>query len=245
MGFRLIPVTFGKFMAKKKNYYAVFKGATPGIYNTWPEAQAQINGFPGAKYRGFVTREEAVSWMENPLPTKTTARKKATIKVESLSDEPDHRDAVLIYTDGGSINNPGPGGYGAVQIYGEDRKEYSGGYSLTTNNRMELMACIVALRKLEIRDLPVFLYSDSSYVVNGISKGWAKKWQKNNWLKSDKKTAANADLWEELLGLCQPLDIKFCWVKGHAGHPENERCDFLANGMARKSGHPEDKGYKP
>jgi ribonuclease HI len=109
---------------------------------------------------------------------------------------------------------------------------------------MELMGCIVALQKLEQRDKPITLYSDSSYVVNGIVKGWAKNWRKNGWIKSDKKPAVNQDLWEKLLELVEPLAITFKWVKGHAGNPLNERCDELAVASARRSGLPEDVGYK-
>jgi ribonuclease HI len=150
---------------------------------------------------------------------------------------------VTIYTDGGARYNPGPGGYGIVQIYNGERKELSGGYKLTTNNRMELMGCIVALRELEHRDKPVTVYSDSSYVVNGIVKGWAKSWRKKGWIKSDKQPAVNPDLWAELLDLVEELDITFKWVKGHAGHPMNERCDELAVACARRDELPVDIGY--
>ena len=109
---------------------------------------------------------------------------------------------------------------------------------------MELMGCIVALRELQHRDIKVTLYSDSSYVVNGISKGWAKNWRKNGWIKSDKQPAINSDLWAELLDLVTGLDIAFKWVKGHAGHPMNERCDELAVAAARQEGSPVDKGYR-
>ena len=108
---------------------------------------------------------------------------------------------------------------------------------------MELMGCIVALRELEYRDKPVTLYSDSSYVVNGIVKGWAKSWRKRGWIKSDRKPAVNPDLWAQLLDLVEDLNIAFKWVKGHAGHPMNERCDELAVACARQDGLPEDPGY--
>jgi ribonuclease HI len=109
---------------------------------------------------------------------------------------------------------------------------------------MELMGVIVALRSLEKKDKPITLYTDSSYVVNGITKGWAEKWRQNNWIKSDKQPAINPDLWGELLDLIKPLNIKFMWVKGHAGNIYNERCDELAVSSAKKPGLPEDKGYK-
>ncbi len=154
------------------------------------------------------------------------------------------KNRVTIYTDGGSSGNPGPGGYGAVQFYDGKIKELAGGFRHTTNNRMELMGVIVALRELEYRDLPVTVYTDSSYVVNGITKGWAKKWRSNNWIKSDRQPAVNPDLWGELLDLAAELDVTFVWVKGHAGNMFNERCDELAVSSAKKKGLPEDKGYR-
>ena len=174
-------------MATKK-YYAIVSGRKPGIYDNWPAAQAQVTGYPGAKFKGFTSREEAEAWMKKP--TYPQSGKKTTRKARpSGSDTSPKTGEVTIYTDGGARYNPGPGGYGVVQIYKGERKERSGGYRLTTNNRMELMACIVALRELEHRDKPVTLYSDSSYVVNGIVKGWAKNWRKRGWIKSDKKPA--------------------------------------------------------
>ncbi len=152
-------------------------------------------------------------------------------------------DGITVYTDGGSINNPGPGGYGVVIVDNGAYREFSGGYRLTTNNRMELMGCIIALRKLTGTDKAVALYSDSSYVVNGINKGWARKWRQNDWLKSDKRPALNPDLWYELLTLSEKFNICFNWVKGHAGNRLNERCDELAVAAAKRLGQPEDVGY--
>lgn len=229
----------------KKNFYAVATGHRPGIYTNWPAAQAQVAGFPGAVYKGFALQEEATAWLKNP--SYSTGKKKTNISRQSapaVSGTAPKVGEITIYTDGGSINNPGPGGYGAVIIEGDGQLEYCGGFSLTTNNRMELMGCIVALQKLEQRDKPITLYSDSSYVVNGIVKGWAKSWRKNGWIKSDKKPAVNPDLWEKLLELVEPLAINFKWVKGHAGNPLNERCDELAVASARRGGLPEDVGYK-
>jgi ribonuclease HI len=228
-------------MAPKK-YYAIASGRKPGIYDNWPAAQAQVTGYQGAKFKGFPTREEAEAWMKNP--TYSQAAEKTTREAKpSISDTSPKTGEVTIYTDGGARYNPGPGGYGVVQIYNGERKEISGGYRLTTNNRMELMGCIVALRELEHRDKPVTLYSDSSYVVNGIVKGWAKSWRKKGWIKSDKKPAVNPDLWAELLDLVEDLNILFKWVKGHAGHPMNERCDELAVASAKQDGLPVDAGY--
>ena len=142
---------------------------------------------------------------------------------------------VVIYTDGGCIGNPGPGGYGAVLLYEDHRKEISAGYKLTTNNRMEISACIAALELLKCQ-CDVTVYSDSKYVVDSIEKGWAKKWRANNWKRNKKDKAENPDLWERLLDLCEKHQVQFKWVKGHAGNSENERCDKLA-GKAAKSHH--------
>ena len=134
---------------------------------------------------------------------------------------------VYIFTDGACSGNPGPGGWGAVLRYNQKEKELWGGERETTNNRMELTACIEALNALK-EPCEVVLTTDSQYVVNGITKGWAQSWRKNGWKKADKKPALNSDLWERLLDLCEEHAVTFEWIKGHAGHPENERCDTLA-----------------
>lgn len=134
---------------------------------------------------------------------------------------------VEMFTDGACSGNPGPGGWGVVLRYGGREKELSGGEKNTTNNRMELTAAIRGLAALK-EPCEVRLVTDSKYVADGITKNWAKTWQKNGWIKSDKKKALNSDLWEELLRLTEIHDVKIEWVKGHAGHPENERCDRLA-----------------
>ncbi len=150
--------------------------------------------------------------------------------------------AVTIYTDGGALGNPGPGGYGVVLIAGKHRKELSGGFRLTTNNRMELLACIKGLEALKY-PCEVSLYSDSKYVVNGITKGWAARWRKNGWMRNKKEAAVNPDLWARLLDLCQKHTVRFHWVKGHAGTAENERCDQLAKAAAQGPKLPPDPGY--
>ena len=134
---------------------------------------------------------------------------------------------IEIFTDGACSGNPGPGGWGAVLIYETVEKELSGGEDNTTNNRMELTACIKALQALK-EPCIVLLTTDSKYVSDGINLGWAKGWRQNGWRKADKKPALNSDLWEMLLNLCEIHDVTFNWIKGHAGHPENERCDQLA-----------------
>ena len=141
---------------------------------------------------------------------------------------------VEIFTDGACSGNPGPGGWGAVLRFGGREKELCGGDDDTTNNRMELTACIEALSALK-EPCEVTLTTDSQYVVNGMTKGWASSWQKNGWIKSDKKPAQNLDLWEKLLELSKQHKLTFVWIKGHAGHPENERCDALAVGYYKSN----------
>ena len=136
---------------------------------------------------------------------------------------------VTIYTDGACSGNPGPGGWGAILMYGEHKKELSGGEKQTTNNRMELTGVIEALRALK-EPCVVELYSDSKYVIDALQKGLAVSWRKKGWIKSDKKPALNPDLWETLLNLVETHDVRYHWVKGHASNPKNNRCDELAVG---------------
>ena len=152
-------------------------------------------------------------------------------------------DNAIIYTDGSCINNPGAGGYGVVLIHGKQRKELSGGFRLTTNNRMEIIAAIVGLRALPVKSA-VTLYTDSQYLVNAIMKGWAKKWQNNEWKRNQKEKAKNIDLWQELLLLCEQHEVEFIWVRGHSGNQENEYCDKLAFKAAQKDNLPPDPGYE-
>ena len=134
---------------------------------------------------------------------------------------------VELFTDGACSGNPGPGGWGAILRYQGVEKELSGGEANTTNNRMELSAAIEGLAALK-ESCHVTLTSDSKYLTDGVTKGWARSWKRNGWRKADKKLALNADLWDRLLTQLDRHDVKFVWVKGHAGHPENERCDALA-----------------
>ncbi|MFC0263431.1 ribonuclease HI [Fontibacter flavus] len=146
---------------------------------------------------------------------------------------------ITIYTDGASKGNPGPGGYGVVLKFNHHRKELSGGFRLTTNNRMELLAVIKGLQELKVRDIPVTIFSDSKYVVDAIEKGWLWGWQKKGF--KDKK---NPDLWRMYIPLHVRYKPKFVWVKGHAGNPENERCDQLAVAAAERLNLPADEGYE-
>ena len=134
---------------------------------------------------------------------------------------------IQIFTDGACSGNPGPGGWGAILRYKAHEKELSGGEAETTNNRMELMALIAALEHLK-EPCEIDLCSDSQYVINGLQKGWAKGWRARGWKKADKSPALNSDLWARLLDLSEAHTIHYNWIKGHAGHPENERCDRLA-----------------
>lgn len=146
-----------------------------------------------------------------------------------MNDRPE----VEMFTDGACSGNPGPGGWGTILRCKGVEKELSGGEAQTTNNQMELTAVIEGLKALK-KPCNVTLYSDSKYVCDALTKGWAKKWQKNNWKKSDGKTALNIPLWEELLELLETHSLNIIWVKGHAGHPENERCDEMAVKESRK-----------
>lgn len=140
---------------------------------------------------------------------------------------------VEMFTDGACSGNPGPGGWGAILRYNGREKELSGGEELTTNNRMELTAVIEGLDALK-EPCRVLLTTDSRYVADGIGKGWAESWRKNGWRKSDKKPALNPDLWDRLLNLVEKHSVEINWVKGHEGHPENERCDRLAVSESQK-----------
>jgi len=134
---------------------------------------------------------------------------------------------VEIYSDGACSGNPGPGGFGTIIVYKGIEKEICGGEANTTNNRMELLGAISGLEALK-EPCDVTLTSDSRYLVDGITKGWAKSWRAKNWIKSDKKPALNSDLWGRLLDLLDKHKVEFVWVRGHVGHPYNERCDKLA-----------------
>lgn len=145
---------------------------------------------------------------------------------------------VDIYTDGACSGNPGPGGYGVVLIYGKHRKELSGGFKKTTNNRMELIAAILGLETLK-RPCEVKLYSDSSYLVDAVEKGWALRWKATGW-----KGKKNRDLWEKVLTLLNTHKVQFIWVKGHASNKENNRCDELAVAASKGENLPADEGYE-
>ncbi|MFK7900640.1 MAG: ribonuclease HI [Cyclobacteriaceae bacterium] len=145
---------------------------------------------------------------------------------------------VNIFTDGSSLGNPGPGGYGIVLTFGQHRREISQGFTKTTNNRMELMAVIVGLESLTREGQKVTVYSDSKYVVDTVDKGWL--W---SWVKKGFKGKKNPDLWQRFIPAYKKHDVKFKWIKGHAGHPENERCDRLAVAAANSGDFLVDEGF--
>lgn len=223
----------------KKQYYIVVRGYEPGLYTAWfgeGGAAEQVEGFPQAVHRGFHSLEEAAAWLagqEEALLSQLPPDLQELLEQDQATDQEESAKSlleagkVLIYADGGAIENPGPGGYGVVLCYKGRRRELSGGFRSTTNNRMELWACIEGLKALK-NPCEVVLYSDSRYVVDGITRGWARKWQANSWKLSKRQKAENVDLWEQLLALCEQHDVEFRWVRGHTGNPDNERCDRLA-----------------
>lgn len=171
----------------------------------------------------------------NPETT-LTARDGATNAPASLKH-------VTIYTDGACDPNPGPGGYAAVLMFEGHRKEISGGFRKTTNNRMEIMAVIAALRALK-SPCEVTVHSDSQYLVRTMELGWAKRWRARGWMRSRKESAVSPDLWQALLDLCATHTVRFEWVRGHAGNKENERCDVLATQAAKRKDLPPDQGFE-
>jgi ribonuclease HI len=231
-------------VTKKKQYYVIVRGRQPGLYRQWfgeDGAYRQVDGYPEALYRGFYTREEAIGWLRQlgretllqQAPNLLDLHDASTeLAPEASPEELLQAGKVLIYTDGGAIDNPGQGGYGVVLRYRDHRRELSGGFRLTTNNRMELMACIEGLEALK-SECPVVIFSDSAYVVDGMTKSWAERWRSNGWRTSQDQPVKNADLWLQLLDLASKHEIEWRWVRGHAGNPDNERCDRLALAAAR------------
>jgi ribonuclease HI len=149
---------------------------------------------------------------------------------------------VSVYTDGAAKGNPGAGGYGVILEFGTVTKEYSGGFDVTTNNRMELYAAITGLESLN-EPCRVTLYSDSRYLVDAMNKGWLEKWKSLGWRRNKKDLLKNADLWQRLDAIVSRHNVEWNWVKGHAGHEQNERCDSLAENAAYTDNRPEDEGF--
>ncbi|MBR1885685.1 MAG: ribonuclease HI [Schwartzia sp.] len=230
-------------MAQKK-VYAVKRGRTTGLFTSWAECKAQVDGFAGAVYKGFASPQEAQVWMFGPEksqgalfdgePAKASrSRENAQKAVPS----PDHSPAdYIVYTDGSCLRNPdGPGGYAAVIVEAKSRtaRELSGGEPSTTNNRMELRAGIEALRALP-PDAVVDFYTDSQYMKNAFTKYWLKNWKRRGWVTATGEPVKNQDLWRALDEEFRLRTVRFHWVKGHAGNRWNERCDALARSEAGK-----------
>ncbi len=151
---------------------------------------------------------------------------------------------ITIYTDGSSLGNPGPGGWGAIMIWEDSRKEFSEGYRQTTNNRMEIRGVLHALEQLS-KPCNVSIHTDSRYVCDAVEKRWIQNWLRNGWKTAGKQPVKNRDLWERLIPLLKTHDVRFFWIKAHAGPPENERCEELAKQAAMRSNMPADDGYRP
>ncbi len=237
---------------KSAKSYAVFQGHAPGIYDSWAEASAQVKGFKGAKYKSFSNKTEAIRWLrecvlaaKEAVDERLIALIKSEPTVSSYPARPPRGTSagkIVIHTDGGASPNPGKGGYGVVLQSGKLRKELSAGFEFTTNNRMELLAVIVALEALK-EPSQVILHTDSKYVVDSVTKRWVYGWQKRGWKKSDGKLAVNIDLWKRLLPLLTKHQVEFKWVKGHAGNQENERCDALVSEARKAAFLKQDTGY--
>jgi ribonuclease HI len=247
-------------MSAGRKFYAVVKGVQPGLYGTWAEAEPHVKGFAGALYKGFAQLSEAIAWFEEKAGRAPDLL--GTLASTSITHQQGARNAArehdwqaqlnegkaIIFTDGGADPNPGPGGYGVVMLYGgppgrPHRKELNGGFRRTTNNRMEIMACIAALSALK-RHSEVVVYTDSRYLADAIGKGWAQRWRANGWRRNDGQPAINADLWARLLDLLDQHTVSFVWLKGHAGSRENERCDQLATQAAHQPNLPVDEGFE-
>lgn len=222
----------------QKKVYAVRRGRAAGIFTTWAECKKQIDGFAGARYKGFTDVAEALKWLsasdEAPRDAAPRTRRAAVnAPAPDAHAVPDFAQDYVIYTDGSCLKNPdGPGGWACVIRENATGKvtELSEGAPHTTNNRMELSAAIAALA-FPSAPAKIALYTDSQYLKNGITK-WIAAWKRRGWKKADGSPVLNQDLWEQLDALYNRHTVTFHWVKGHVGVKENERCDALARGAA-------------
>ena len=221
-------------MAKK--YYAVKRGRKTGLFTVWADCAAQVQGFQGAVYKGFMTEAEARDWLSGGASmsnegTPRTGKKSATpAPAESIDAD------YIIHTDGSCLRNPGgAGGWAAVieTVATGEVREYSGGDPETTNNRMELTAALEAMNAVP-EGTRVALYTDSQYLKNAFTKFWLPAWKKRGWKKADGEPVLNQDLWMQLDAAFAARRVQFHWVKGHAGNPRNERCDELARSEAER-----------
>lgn len=216
-------------MAKK--FYAVKRGRKTGLYTVWAECAAQVKGFQGAVYKGFMTEEEARAWLGGADARAEQPRVAAEMAAPSAPDAD-----YIIHTDGSCLRNPGgAGGWAAVIETAATGavEEKSGGAPETTNNRMELTAALMALSAVP-EGARVALYTDSQYLKNAFTKFWLPAWKKRGWKKADGEPVLNQDLWVQLDAAFAARQVQFHWVKGHAGNPRNERCDVLARAEAEK-----------
>ncbi len=223
-------------MAGKK-VYAVRNGRKTGIFTTWAECKAQVEGFPGARFKGFTDPNEATKWLNlDYVPPYGRGRTAAAPPAEQPAVNMDDAADYIIYTDGSCLRNPdGPGGWAAViadQVEGK-LTELHGGEPSTTNNRMELTAALQALafsRKGSVIDL----YTDSQYLKNAFTKNWLAGWKRKGWMTAAGTPVKNQDLWQQLDAAFSAHQVRFHWVKGHVGVAQNERCDELAKAEAMK-----------
>ena len=216
-------------MAKK--FYAVKRGRKTGLYTVWAECAAQVKGFQGAVYKGFMTEEEARAWLGGVDARAEQPRAAAEMAAPSAPDAD-----YIIHTDGSCLRNPGGAGGWAAVIETTATgavEEKSGGAPETTNNRMELTAALMALSAVP-EGARVALYTDSQYLKNAFTKFWLPAWKKRGWKKADGEPVLNQDLWVQLDAAFAARQVQFHWVKGHAGNPRNERCDALARAEAEK-----------
>lgn len=216
-------------MAKK--FYAVKRGRKTGLYTVWAECAAQVKGFQGAVYKGFMTENEARAWLGGADARAEQPRAVAEMAAPSAPDAD-----YIIHTDGSCLRNPGgAGGWAAVIETAATGavEEKSGGDPETTNNRMELTAALMALSAVP-EGARVALYTDSQYLKNAFTKFWLPAWKKRGWKKADGEPVLNQDLWVQLDAAFAARQVQFHWVKGHAGNPRNERCDALARAEAER-----------
>lgn len=216
-------------MAKK--FYAVKRGRKTGLYTVWAECAAQVKGFQGAVYKGFMTEDEARAWLGGADARTEQLRAAAEMAAPSAPDAD-----YIIHTDGSCLRNPGgAGGWAAVIETAATGavEEKSGGAPETTNNRMELTAALMALSAVP-EGARVALYTDSQYLKNAFTKFWLPAWKKRGWKKADGEPVLNQDLWVQLDAAFAARQVQFHWVKGHAGNPRNERCDALARSEAER-----------
>ena len=216
-------------MAKK--FYAVKRGRKTGLFTVWAECAAQVKGFQGAVYKGFMTEDEARAWLGGANARAEQPRAAAEMAAPSAPDAD-----YIIHTDGSCLRNPGgAGGWAAVIETAATGavEEKSGGAPETTNNRMELTAALMALSAVP-EGARVALYTDSQYLKNAFTKFWLPAWKKRGWKKADGEPVLNQDLWVQLDAAFAARQVQFHWVKGHAGNPRNERCDALARAEAEK-----------